>query len=243
MSIAFVSEYFAALNAGNSTTTSVTQGASATAGNALIALCGYFSAQSISSVSDSQENTYTQRGSDLTVGGRKLRVYTAVASASNAITFTMTQGVSNNQGFVCLREITGAAASPYDNIAQQQQVSPGTGNDILTSGNLTPNAQPGLLSIFGWNDSGAAWPAAGTIGTNTMVTTNGTAGNMGAGFVSSYKPVSSLSAVAGTFSLSSNGANTYGTIAVLLDQLAISPGNIGPTPWQLQGGMATVVAS
>jgi hypothetical protein len=225
VSIAFVQEAFYANAGGNSLTTAVTQGSAATAGNVLIAICAINRFESISGVADSQGNSYTQRLSDLVVGGRSFRIYTAIASASNVITFTMTQGVSNNQGLACLREVSGAAASPYDNAAQATQTSPGTGSDILSSGNLTPNAQPGLLNIFGWNDTSTTIPTAGTIGTNAMVNSGSAGGNMGGEFVSSYKPVSSLSAVAGTFSLSAGSAQTYATLAVLLDQIATASGN------------------
>lgn len=217
MAIALVQEASFANGGAASTDTPVTQAGSATAGNVLVACCIYFTAQSISSVFDSQGNAYTQRGSDLVVGNHKIRVLTAIASASNIITLTMRQGASNNQGLSCLREISGQAASPFDNVVQATQASPGTGTDILSSGNLTPSAQPGLLSVFGWDETTTV---AGTAGTGATIVQAGlSGGNMGGQFFSAYKPVSSLSPVAGTFTLASGGTNTYGTIALLLDQL------------------------
>lgn len=208
-----------AFNNGGAATTITVSLIGCVVGNYLhiVTIASHFNSQSVADGA----NTFTQRGSTSSNSAGDANQWTAPITTGGTLNLVLTTP-SSNQQVIWAREIQ--TCSGYDNTAFAVQAAPGTGNDILSSGNMTPSIQPGLVSSFCWNMTSATVPTAGTIGSNTLVA-GSTLGNIGGNYVSEYNPYSSLSAVAATYSLSAGAAQTYGTFAVLFDQLvaALNP--------------------
>jgi len=170
-------------------------------------------------------NLYTARGSVLTIGSTvfQLSQFTAPVGTSGSLIITATQGSSQNQFLIWAREISGAAG--YSNAGSQSQVGPGNGNDTITTGNIT-GSTPGMFSafVFNYENITSNTVTAGTINSPTLVSNNTSGGgNIGGTFTTEYGAYSS-SPCAGTFSITSGGSNTYGTVAILFNQSAAAAG-------------------
>jgi phage gp36-like protein len=65
---------------------------------------------------------------------------------AGATTITVTFPAARTNRGIIIREIGGVDASPYDGHVLTQQTNPGTGANALSTGNVTPSAQPGIIS-------------------------------------------------------------------------------------------------
>lgn len=116
-------------------------------------LTAYFicnSAQTLSSVADTQGNTWTVKDT-IVEPTNTFRLTSAVAqniaggAGANTVTGTFSAAVTNR--VVVVGEIRGAKAASYDASGGQNQGGggPGTGTDAITTGSITPLSQPALV--------------------------------------------------------------------------------------------------
>jgi len=124
--------------------------------------------QTVSTVTDSQGNTYTIGTSiDNTVAGTRLTPFYAKnivgGAAANTVTVTYSGSIANR--FVCIGEVRNAKANPLDGIKTRFQTSPGTGTDAATTqsdaGSTNAN-QPALVYAIACVSNSATTVTAGT---------------------------------------------------------------------------------
>lgn len=161
-------------------------------------------------------NTYVKIGSTLNdaSNGQNLAVFVCKSAAAGTFTLTVTFASS-----VSYRGIMYARYSGLDNAATPVMVSnlvvnAGTGTDAISTGNVTPAAQPAMVFAFAVEDSGGG--SALTAGTG--YTDRGAMSNWNSyvGY-SRYedKRVTATTPTPGTFT-ASNGTHSYLTIAIAI---------------------------
>ena len=143
-----------------STTFSIALNNPVTLGNKIVACLYLGTDTTISSVSDSQSNTYTQYVNNSTEAGQVV-VWTATASATGSLTFTVNiaEAISTNP-YVALVEVAGvgsleasaSASSPVSSTAWVSDTFTTTENNtlVLAFGAATPAASPTLSEADNW---------------------------------------------------------------------------------------------
>lgn len=203
------------LNAATSTTAAASLSGTA-AGNTLHVGVVINSGSTISSVADTQGNTYFLLSSfNDTTSGRRYAQYCApnIIGGVGANTVTATFNVTNTSGGIVIREIGNVKASPVDNNQTTNQQSPGTGSDGVTQ-SLTNTAQPALISSFCFANSATA-PTAGT-GQTSGIT--GSQGNVS--FRTQSKRVVVATSQVSTFTAGVNVAHTQ--LTTIFDEIGSS---------------------
>ena len=165
-----MSDQFVQTGAGGTGTTTATDTLTGvTLGNTLVAFAfnGSTTAPGTHSCADAQ-GTYTeQTGTGLPATDATNNIWSNIYTLLNAnagshtVTFTTTAGSSC---FVVLVEVTALSAGAIDNARGADQVSPGTGTDALTTGNLVISAADTLLGFLNDNSSvtGSDTPTQGS---------------------------------------------------------------------------------
>jgi hypothetical protein len=144
------------------------------------------------------------------------------AAGTYTITVTFTGGTGGNtvaKG-ACAVTISGAASPSLDQHAGNQQATPTTGTDLVTTTSMSPTKQPGVLVALSFETVGNPAPSAGT-----AFTSIGTGWNFGTGTAFARvekKSITSMGAVAGTFTAGSNSAHT--TLGAIYSQAGASAG-------------------
>ena len=210
-------------HAGTARTTYTSNGfaSAATVGSAIEVWIITSGTTSPTSVVDSAGQTYVlQQTTTYFSGFNRFSVYVKTSNAS-ATTLAITVTWPSNVTYAAIwqREIKGV--SGIQGSAINTQTTPGTSADAITSGTITPSSQPAFLSAVTVNTEQGT-PAPPEAGTGF---TSGTIGFFNAGTRSEAKSVTSLSAVAGTFTDATGGgsANQYATGAVLYTVATTTP--------------------
>jgi hypothetical protein len=136
-------------------------------------------------------------------------------TAAGTPTVTATYGASTSFRGIVIMEIANVSTSALDKNTQQNQATPGTGADGVTSGNTaTLTAQPNIVLGFGNNTTATAGPPA--VGTGFTDQGSGWAWDLGIAVLrAESKTTTSTSAVAATFT---TGTNTrHSTFVLVLD--------------------------
>jgi hypothetical protein len=126
-------------------------------------------------------NTYTQAGSIRTLASTKNRsraVFYCLSPAAGAVTVTATFSASKLGRRIGVARYTGL--NGYQVELGQGQITPGTGTDAVTTGNLTPSAQPAaLISLSNSMNTTAPTITAGTgfTGRGTLASWDALAGD------------------------------------------------------------------
>jgi hypothetical protein len=161
-------------------------------------------------------NTYTQIGttlSDVANTGSDYAVFECKNTASGTFTVSFNLSLASTFRAMGIARYSGLDTSVNGVGARQAQASPGTGADAVSSTNLTPGSQPGVLVGFGYDDGGGGAVSAGTTG----FTSRGTMSNMDTAFGTTSrvedKAITSTSAVAATFT-GTIGTDNYIAFAV-----------------------------
>jgi hypothetical protein len=202
----------------SATTTALAFGSNTTAGSTIVAV-GFENFSSITGFTDTLGNTFTLRQtaqSSSGPGNDKLAAFTAPNPAGGADTVTLTLGSSQIIRPVYLIEIGGAAASSYDTGTNNDQTSPGTGTNGVTSGNATNTSQPALivaasLALFNTNA-----PAAGS-GFTGQTAAWGNSSGSGSGLLVESQRITTTSAIAATFTAAVNSEHM--TLMLILNEL------------------------
>lgn len=168
MAYAFVQKKQNSISGGSSTT--VASGASdsnVTAGNALFWIVAYSAASARTITMAGNSNTYTEVGNfrDTTTQIGIIWGYAEnVNGGSTELTATFSAAVSSRS--IMFAEYSGLRTDGTiygtDEDAQGNQATPGTGTDGITTGNITPGEQPGVLIGFGFNVIAGNTPNSGT---------------------------------------------------------------------------------
>jgi len=178
--------------------------------------------QTLSSVSDTQGNTYTV-GTTVNEPTNNLRLTLAYAKnivgGAGANTVTATFSASTSNSFIMVGELRGVTSNSFDNSggANQGGGGPGTGANAITTGNVTPTNQPALI-----------YALAMSCGNNNVTAGTGyTSGSSASGILSSamsyrteYQRITSTSPIAAT-ATQSTGLRTNIVMAIF-DELASS---------------------
>ena len=221
MAVAFVQSK--SLSApGTATTIAVTWTSNTTTGNLICLFVTYLSSTvTVSSVADSQTNTYTQVDFDDNTNGRTDRTYTFYAKnitggATPTVTVTFSGSVNAT---LIVHEVSGCdTSSPLD---QHKIVPPGyfssTSTDALSTGNVTTTT-----------DGQYIWGVNSSLGyTSTFVAgTNYTGRETGAGGTCSEDRVqTSAGAIAVTFTMTS-ASGIYSVPAIMTFKAAAAAGGL-----------------
>jgi len=211
----------------SATTTALAFGSNTTAGSTIVAV-GFENFSSISGVADSLSNTYTLRQTAVdSSGNRKLSAFTAPNSAGGACTVTMTLGSTQVIRPLYLIEVGGATASSYDTGTHNDQTSPGTGANAVTSGNATNTNQPALIVAASMALFNTNAPAAGS-GFTGQTAAWGNASGSGSGLMVESQRITTTTAVAATFTAATNVEHV--TLMLILDELVTAATAGGPVP-------------
>lgn len=163
-----------------------------------------------------------------------------LANVTSATADTITVSFSATVTFrgIWIREIGGCTASPLDGHSGQNQASPGTGTDAISSGNATNNNQPALLSALTLNTG----TIASTLSQGTGFTLGATnwntmyGGNQMLAASESKRITAAGAGIASTFT--GTGSARMTTLQAIFDEAApaiivasqpnLSPGIVGP---------------
>lgn len=208
MAYAFVQKKQNSISGGSSTT--VASGASdssVTAGNALFWIVAYSAASARTITMAGNSNTYVEVGNfrDTTTQIGIIWGYAEnVNGGSTELTATFSAAVSSRS--IAFAEYSGLRTDGTiygtNEDAQGNQATPGTGTDGVTTGNITPGEQPGVLIGFGFNVIAGNTPNAGTSFTDRGgVWTFGGANNFAR---LEDRRITSTSAVAATLTATNN---------------------------------------
>ena len=214
MAIAFAAADGNAQTAANPTTYSPTGGL--IVGQRHI-LCMRVATATVTSVTDNGGNTYTQIGYLNNTGwGYQVYAFDAVISTAATVVTMNYSAVPSASPKAHSYRATGANSSVAAQLAGQYIAVSTVITDAITSGNLTPAAQPGLL--IGWCS------LSGGANTATPGTGFTDRGEITAGQHERYedKAISSVSAVAATFTASLAGAATV--FGIYLQEAAAAVG-------------------
>jgi hypothetical protein len=179
---------------------------------------------SVTSVTDSQSNSYTVLGPIITPGAEKLFLAYSVPSTLGSITITGHYSPNTRSTLAAGSFLGTAASSPLD-----QSILTGTGTGTsLTSGTTGTTAFPNEVLIgYGANDNGSTgntWTAGGSF----AVITSNTTGSTSPPIVLEYQIVSSAS----TYTATATNANSAGWalgIATFADTPVVASGVV--TAW------------
>lgn len=153
--------------------------------------------------------TWTRKGTQTDAADTERTThYVADGAASGSITVTATFDVQTGHSAILLKEIGGTSGydATADANASNQQATPGTGADGVTTTNTAAlSAQPALISAFCMDSAGGGTPAAGTGFTSDGTGWSGFTGT--ALMRSESKRVASTAALAATFTAAANDTN------------------------------------
>jgi hypothetical protein len=155
----------------------------------------------------------TVGGQAMTYGGLRITdsndgVYMAIyylypnASATNLVATATFAAAQTFYGPPHVKEITGTSGWQGVTPVGQDQVAPGTGNNLISTGNITPSGQPCLASSYSYDDQGNApsgAPSSVTIGTTDWL------GSTANALVTGYLRLTSTAAFASTFTNATDG--------------------------------------
>ena len=213
---------------GGSTTLAQAFAANNAAGNTIIAF-GFDGSASGRTLSFSDSNNAYSNVDPFndTVGGNTFLVAIAKNIAAGANTVTLTSNFVAS-GLMII-EISGVSANPLDGHHIQQQSTPGTANDAISSGNGTSTATAILLAVACCSSvsGGGKIPNSGT----GFTSSGGGANNIWTGWGTStggarleYQASVAPGTHAGTFSDATNGGTqNYVTCMVMLDESGGGP--------------------
>jgi len=197
---------------------SISKTYSMTTGCALIVVVECDTSRTVSGVSDGT-NTYTQRLGPIadTSIGMRWYVFTAenVTGGSQTVTASFAGG-SSAHSWMLIQEVTGQAASSYDNSQSNTQFPIGTtSTDAITTGTASNANQPALVWGF------LAGPGSSTQGTGFTFGTFGSdsVNNVGGAvnWVTENKRVTATGSQAATWT-AGNAADNCMSIMVILDE-------------------------
>ena len=166
-------------------------------------------------------NTYTQVGSQVVANSGDVQaVFECASCAAGTFTVQANFGTANAFRGIAVHRFSGLTGS--GSLIGQAQTAPGTGADGLTSTNLTPGSQPGMLLGISTDYNGTT-VNVGTGFTTSAVYTNVDTAN-GSYTVSETKRLTSTAAVAATATATSSPQN-FVTLAYWAAELtpAITP--------------------
>lgn len=216
MPYAYVSSDSAASLSG-STTRAVTATISAGEG-VVVAVLMHNSGGSISGVSDAMGNTYVSAGTPLAPPGEEVyAIYYCknVLGGTGAITATFASS-ANYSGIAYFRYTGLSSSADAQGMNGSTQTASGTGTDAVTSGNITPSAQPAM--VFGLTVDG---DGGSTLTAGTGYTTRGAVSNwdsvIGFSTLAEDKRITSTSAVAATFT-TNQGAHRMNTVGAVFTE-------------------------
>jgi hypothetical protein len=145
-------------------------------------------------------------------------------AASSTLLVTMTLSGANVYKCISVYEVSGVAAASLDKHTGQLQTAPTTAANAVTTGNMTPASQPGvLIALSNDNDDVTLRLSIGT-GFTTLGQTFTVPGHQGLA-LAEWKRFTALTAIGGTFtaSLSPNDYVTMG--ALYLEPATSAPTN------------------
>lgn len=208
MTYAFVQKKQNSISGGSSTTVASGNSDTAiTAGNALFWIVAYNAASARTITMAGNSNTYTEVGNfrDTTTQIGLIWGYAEnVNGGTTELTATFNASVSSRS--ICFAEYSGLRIDGTiygaNEDAEGNQATPGTGTDGVTTGNITPGQQPGVLVGFAFDVIAGNTPNSGTGFTDRGgVWVFGGANNFAR---LEDKRVTSTSAVAATFTATNN---------------------------------------
>lgn len=213
-------------NPGNvgATTITATFASALTSGSSLYCVFAYSNTATVTvTVSDPTNGSWTTLGQVVDSGDATIIGHAVFdgSTATTAVTVTVTFASAQTYRSCRIFEI-GPTAGLDQHAEPTAQVSPGTGTDVITTGNMTPTSQPGLLVANCDNGSNIHTPAVGT-----GMSDDGT--HFIWEFVVPFERAehagySSLSAIAGTFTSSAGGGtDTYLTVGALFKPSGAAP--------------------
>ena len=209
MAAAFVQSKSNSGDAGG-TTIAVTTTSNVTGGNLLVVGINWSTGniEDISSLADGLGNTYNPIANNHVrdaTAGQWTSVYYAKNITGGACTITATFAASRSFRRIVVHEVSGLdTTAPLDQSTGQNQVSPGTGTDAVTSGSVTTTTNGQYIFATSMDDSGSNNYNAGTGFTGRELSIGASAP-----MASEDQVQGSAGAIAGTFTVSGNGTHRH----------------------------------
>lgn len=196
-------------------------GGSVAAGNAFAWIVFYAHGSTRTVTMSGNSNTYTEVGSLFSAANNAGAIWGYAKNVNSGTTgVTGTFDINVDFPAILVQEFSGLATGTLfgsGETASSVQAAPGTGTNALTSGNITPGAQPAALVGWSFNFLSNTPPNAGTGFTSqTAVWSFGAAGN-------DLRPedmrLTATTAVPATFT-ATGGADNYMTVGMVLREAA-----------------------
>lgn len=185
-----------------------------------------YSFSAIVGIEDTQENTFDPIDDEI-VGTDAInaRHFYAenIAGGVDPNTITVTFDESTTYREIIVKEVRDVAtAGALVGDTQQEQASPGTGTDAVTSGAAAISAQPNLLSGFSMVQFFSDDLTEGTGFSRDARSNNGS--NGGGGWIGQSKRTTSTSSQASTCTTTLSGQNFSNMLAVFKESVPAAPG-------------------
>jgi hypothetical protein len=181
----------------------------------------YESDTATATVADTLSNSYTQVGTYLTESGvRRSALFFGNIATGGATTVTVTVSASSATREISVTTYSGLAAAVQSGAtATNNQTAPGTGADAVTTGLMTPTAQPAIVFGVCRDLTGTSAVSAGT-----GFTSRGTlaAQDSGDGETSRIEDlrITATSNVAATFTAGTAGDHFY-TLGAIVSEFVV----------------------
>lgn len=243
MAITLRTPYTGGLN-GSSTTVAAAIATTSVAGDGLIVWTWATGAQSSPpTITDDLGNSYTQLATfnDPTDNATAACHY-CKNSVGSSPTVTATYGTARTLHGICVQPITGHDNTATPACAGQNQSAPGTTTDIVTSGNVTPSAQPGKLIGFSCNSFGNAISVGTGFADGGGAFASWTSGAGGSSTRVESKSYAALSAISATFTIA-NGTGRSGSFSLAVPDAALALRQRGSVIAMLMAGIFSMGAT
>lgn len=172
----------------------------------------------VETVSDGT-NTYTKLGSTLNdaTNGQSMAVFELLDATAGTYTVTFSVATAQAARAMAIKAYSGLSNTGAGQLASNNQSAPGNGANAVTTGTVTPAAQPGALVAASFDDQGSETTitASGTFTSRGAFTTWDA--SFGTKSMSEDTRITSTSAVAGTFTAGS-GTGRFLNMAVFVQE-------------------------
>lgn len=216
-SLIYVAQEVSAEDANSSTSsTTISQSITVAAGSAIHV---FVTGKNVGTIScaDNVNGSYGAALDDVSNGGTlRTAQFSLSGSVGGTVTVTATWSIASVDKGIVLQEIRNTSGLQATAHTGQTQTSPGTGADAISSGNVTPTAQPALLVGLAYCVSIAGADPAITAGTGFSAGLSAWAFLVGFNSArTENKRITSTSALPATFGSTVGTTNTFTTLSAV----------------------------
>lgn len=202
----------------SATTIALASAITLTEGNLVCVWVGYDGTSTTTTISDTQGNTWTRVGTELSASSYQLGMFYSIITAGGSSTITATFGTARAYRAVAVAEWSPASGTTwaFDVQAGQTQATPGTGTDGVTTGTATNSAQPALIVGLAFSYNGATISAGTSMTSRDNNLWSTVLANSAATMIAD-RALTTTGAVAATWTASNNSLH-FSQMGIFLEQ-------------------------